>query len=188
MGLHIGTYISGRHEVVYSYGSNKQFLAVFDTLNEARAVVRLLNKGLPSVELPKALAARLRKNPESVMFSTRKEEYSPSQIELDNITNSCQIVFATYQIFSKGVDVPRLDMGVEGLPSGNLKQPLGRILRLHDGKPEPEWYAICDTVELPELFGNATDPAAGLINAFLSGKTKTRINALKRAKAKLTYA
>jgi superfamily II DNA or RNA helicase len=188
MGLHMGTYISGRHEVVYSYGKNNQLLAVFDTLNEARAVVRLLKRGLPSVELPKALAARLRKDPKSVIFSTRKEEYSPDQKELDNITNSCQLVFATYQIFSKGVDVPRLDMGVEGLPSGNLKQPLGRILRLYDGKPEPEWYAICDTVELPELFGNATDPAAGLINAFLSGKTKTRINALKRANAKLTYA
>lgn len=188
MGLHMGTYISGRYEVVYSYGKNKLPLAVFDTLNEARAVVRLLQRGLPSIELPKALAARLRKNPQSVIFSTRKEEYSPDQNELDNITNSCQIVFATYQIFSKGVDVPRLDMGVEGLPSGNLKQPLGRILRLYEGKPEPEWYAICDKVELPELFGNAADPAAGLINAYLSGKTKTRIAALKRANAKLTRA
>lgn len=188
MGLHIGKYISGRHEVVYSYGSNKQLLAVFDTLNEAKDAVKQLKRGQSSIELPKALQDRLRKNPQSVIFSTRKEEYSPSQNELDNITNSCQIVFATYQIFSKGVDVPRLDMGVEALPSGNLKQPLGRILRLYDEKPEPEWYAICDVVKLPDLFGNASDPSAGLINAYLSGKTKTRIAALKRAKAKLTKA
>ncbi len=188
MGLHMGSYISGRYDVCYSYGSNVQKLAVFSTKREADSVVKLLRKGLPSIELPKALKVRLRKNPQSVIFSVRKEEYSPSQIELDNITNSCQIVFATYQIFSKGVDVPRLDMGVEALPSGNVKQPLGRILRLQDGKPEPEWYAICDTVKLDGAFGNAQTPAAGLINTFLTGKTRTRLAALKRAKAKLIYA
>jgi hypothetical protein len=186
MGLYIGTYTSRRYEAVYTYGKNALPLAVFETLKEAQAVVKLLRKGLPSIALPKALVARLKKDKASVKFGYRPQRYSPDQIELDNITNSCQIVFATYRIFSKGVDVPRLDMGVEALPSGNLKQPLGRILRLHEGKPSPEWYAICDTVELDEPFNTSGNPAANLLNLFLHGKTRTRIAALKRANAKIS--
>ena len=185
MGLHMGRYQSGRYEVCYSYGSNQQKLLVTDRKSEADAAVRMLRRGVSPVELPKALEARMLKDPKSVMFSVRRETYAPSQKELDNITNSCQLIFATYQIFSKGVDVPRLDMGVEALPSANLKQPLGRILRLYEGKPEPEWYAICDTVVLDGPFGTSGDPSASLINSFLTGKTNTRIKALKKANAKI---
>lgn len=177
MGLHMGSYISGRTEVVYSYGKSKFSLAVFEDMREAHACMTALKKGKYNIELPKALAERLRKDAQSVIFTLRKQEYVPSQIELDNITNSCQIIFATYQIFSKGVDVPRLDMGVEALPSGNLKQPLGRILRIYDGKPQPEWYAVCDTA-LHGIF----------LQGFLEGKTEARVSALKKAKAKLIYA
>lgn len=190
MGLHMGRYESGEYEVVYSYSpsGSKRSLAVFPTFREAKSVVTSLNKGLPSLELPRSLKDRLRKDRSSVYFGHRKRVYAPDQNELDNITNFCQLVFATYQIFSKGVDVPRLDMGVEGLPSGNLKQPLGRILRLHDDKPAPEWYAVCDRVKLEGSFGNAQDSAATLLNTFLSGKTNTRIKALQRANAKIVKA
>lgn len=190
MGLHMGTYQTDRFVVNYSYSQegNKQRLIVEENAQLARARIRALNRGdYSGVELSKALYNRLQRG-ESVMWGLSREIYEPSQAELDNITNSCQIIFATYQIFSKGVDVPRLDMGVEALPSGNLKQPLGRILRLHEGKPEPEWYAICDKVELEGPFKNASDAAAGLINTFLQGKTSTRIKALRKAKAKIIRA
>ena len=187
MGLHMGQYLSGRFVVQYSYGRTNQRLFVAENRNEAqRAVSRLRRGDYAGFDLPKALYNRLQHG-ESVIWKIDRENYSPSQNELDNITNSCQIIFATYQIFSKGVDVPRLDMGVEALPSGNLKQPLGRILRLHEGKPTPEWYAICDRIEADfETPGSLS--AAALINLYLVGKTRTRIAALKRAKAKLIYA
>lgn len=188
MGLHMAEYVSGRYDVCYSYGANLQKLATFGSKREADAVVRLLRKGLPSVEMPDALKRRMAKDAQSVTFSVRKEQYKPSQEELDNITNSCQIVFATKQIFSKGVNVPRLDMGVEALPLGNLKQPLGRVLRVLEGKQTPEWYAICDVVEMDGPFKNSGDQAANLLNSFLARKTRSRIAALKRSNAKLVKA
>lgn len=188
IGMHCGSYMTDRLVISYSYNENgnKQKLWVVDDPSQVKDVLRKLKRGEHNeFNIPKALAIRLQKG-ERVFWHTTPEEYVPSQIELDNITNSCQIILATYQIFSKGIDVPRLDMGVEALPSGNVKQPLGRIRRTFEGKPQPEWYAIVDTVELEGAF--KSNPQATIINTYLTSKTETRIKALQRAKAQIVYS
>ena len=136
--------------------------------------------------MPEALYNRLQRG-EKITFEQAREQYSPSQHELDNITHSCQIIFATYEIFSKGVDVPRLDMGVEALPSGNVKQPAGRILRISDGKETPEWYAIHDTIEaVKDDNGFVRDKdKVDILTKYFDGKTQARIKALRGHGAKV---
>lgn len=191
MGIHAGTYQTDRYVVYYKYaGSDKRNrLTVADNYGKGRTVINQVKRGEYErfSKFPTALYNRLQEG-HQVDWELAREQYSPTQTELDNITHSCNIIFATYEIFSKGVDVPRLDMGVEALPSGNVKQPLGRVLRLMDGKAKPEWYAIHDTVELPNEDGfPQNDNMAGILNEFFNGKTRARVKAIKAAGARIKF-
>lgn len=191
MGLHMAQYETGEYEMCYMYEDSKSPRAfhICQDMNHYKrmctAFARKKYDQFPS--MPKTLYNRLQAG-EYVDIIPRKRVFKPNQSELDHITNSCQIVFATYEIFSKGVDVPRLDMGVEALPSGNVKQPLGRILRLLPGKSAPEWYAIDDRIKTPDGFSEETQSRwTNILNKFFTGKTKTRIAALKKANARISY-
>ena len=193
VGIHAGRYETNRYVLYYKLeGSEKRNrLGVFETRARAYGVIRRIERGdYAGITMPEALYNRLQLKPGDekyieITFETSREQYSPSQFELDNITHSCSIILATYEIFSKGVDVPKLDMGVELLPVGNLKQPLGRILRLKEGKATPEWYALHDFCDEPEGF---PDEKAKILNKYFTDKTATRIAALKKAGAKIKWA
>lgn len=189
MGIHAGTYQTDRFVVYYLLeGSKKRNrLALVDTYSKGRTLLsRLQREDYAGITMPEALYNRLQRG-EKITFEQAREQYSPTQHELDNITHSCQIIFATYEIFSKGVDVPRLDMGVEALPSGNVKQPAGRILRISDGKETPEWYAIHDTISATKNengFVRDSDKVT-ILTKYFDGKTKARIGALRKHGAKV---
>ena len=55
-----------------------------------------------------------------------------------------RIVFATYSMFQKGVDVPSLDAGIDATPRSKATQVHGRILRQREGKKVPIWVTIRD--------------------------------------------
>lgn len=74
------------------------------------------------------------------------EEFKPSEDDYRRMAESCTLFLATYGIFGVGLDIPRVDMGVEASPRANVVQPIGRLLREHPGKPQPEWYSIRDTI------------------------------------------
>jgi hypothetical protein len=54
------------------------------------------------------------------------------------------IIFATYGMFTKGVDVPRLSAGIDCTPRSKAQQVHGRILRKLAGKLRPIWVTIRD--------------------------------------------
>jgi hypothetical protein len=183
IGIHAGSYQTDRYVVSYSYSEegSKHKIVVLDTENEAKAAIRKLKQGKPvdGIELPSALMKHIA-NGKLVIFSCHTETYVPDENELDNITNTCQIILATYKIFEKGINVQRLDTGVELSPWGNIKQALGRILRIAKGKPTPEWYAVNDVVETDNPFGVTKAKAlADLCEA----RTKARMRALRLAGA-----
>ena len=62
---------------------------------------------------------------------------------LERISTHSRIIFATYQ-YKAGIDIPRLDAGIEALPISEGVQPPGRIRRPLDGKRTPEWISIED--------------------------------------------
>lgn len=194
MGLHVGEFeTDGILQICYTIhredgtGGNTQALFNVASRGEANIMLTLLNSGEHHLfDLPKALYNRLQNQPRTVTFILRNLTVKPTQKQLDIITNSCQLIFATSQIFSKGVDVPRLDMGVEALPLGNIKQPLGRILRLQEGKPAPEWYGIMDLYNARGLgMQNIINSQAKIFNDFSKLKAKLRVQAMRDAGARV---
>lgn len=85
---------------------------------------------------------------------TRKTEYTPVSLqliskrvkkaELEHVKSTARIIFATYGMFAKGVDVPRLSGGVDATPRSQAEQVHGRVLRKLDGKKRPIWITIVD--------------------------------------------
>jgi superfamily II DNA or RNA helicase len=66
-----------------------------------------------------------------------------SRKDQDAAKNNSNIIFATYGMFRKGVDVPRLDTGVDCTPSSKATQVHGRILRSKvRGKKVPIWVTL----------------------------------------------
>lgn len=72
------------------------------------------------------------------------EKRTPKRI-LNEIKETRKVIFATYGMFNKGVDVPRLSSGVECTPRSSITQAQGRILRKHEGKLVPIWVSLVDT-------------------------------------------
>jgi len=69
-----------------------------------------------------------------------------SDDEKAHIAGTCNIILTTWGQFDTGADIDRLDMGVELTPRGNLRQGIGRILRIKEGKETPEWYGVDDDI------------------------------------------
>lgn len=86
----------------------------------------------------------------------REAEYTPVKLavcsktirknELERRKEESQLIFSTYGMFAKGVDVPRLDSGIDVTPRGRSQQVHGRILRTQAGKATPIWVTIRDRV------------------------------------------
>jgi superfamily II DNA or RNA helicase len=54
------------------------------------------------------------------------------------------IVFATYGMVTEGIDMPRLDAGIDLVPRSDFKQLVGRIRRTRTGKREALWVTPVD--------------------------------------------
>lgn len=197
IGLHVAEYEDTTYTVGYSYDGERWLkLKLQLTRKDADAMAKMLNrtKVVNSTDgIPVALVKKM-KDGENVEFSTIRNTVVPSEEELDSIANSCYIILATYRIFGKGVDYPRIDMGVEATPVGNVTQPLGRTTRLMDGKKTPEWWSIYDRFVLEgskvERFGSGAevdDELAEAINAFFDTKHESRKRGFKLAGAKAIY-
>ena len=68
---------------------------------------------------------------------------TPKREKADILENS-GIIYATFQIFSTGMDVPDLAGLVLGTPQSRIRQAVGRISRLSLGKKRP---VIVDLVD-----------------------------------------
>jgi superfamily II DNA or RNA helicase len=81
-------------------------------------------------------------------------EYTPIQFRLYEtktdmrkqaaLLDSARIIFTTYSVFGKAVDVPHLDAGIDVTPRANFVQVHGRILRVAPDKLTPIWVTIRD--------------------------------------------
>lgn len=67
-----------------------------------------------------------------------------SQADLDFVKANSQIIFATYGMMTEGIDVPRLDAGMDVTPRGKATQLLGRIRRPMPGKKKAKWVTLRD--------------------------------------------
>lgn len=63
---------------------------------------------------------------------------------LDKIKSESKVIVATYSMMKEGVDIPRLDCGIEALPAADNIQAIGRIRRPLPNKKRPKWFSISD--------------------------------------------
>tara|TARA_R100000808_G_scaffold512_2_gene2693 strand:+ start:12670 stop:14079 length:1410 start_codon:yes stop_codon:yes gene_type:complete len=63
---------------------------------------------------------------------------------LEGIKKDCPVILATYSMMKEGVDIPRLDAGIEALPSPDNIQAVGRVRRPLESKRKPLWFSISD--------------------------------------------
>lgn len=194
--LHVGEYEEDSYTVAYSYDKERWIRM------DLRGIQKSMKQFARDLESGKhqdhpLIPATVKKavvNGSPIYFDVVKRLYKPSEQELDYIANYCYIILATYKIFAKGVDYPRIDMGVEATPIGNATQPLGRTLRIPEGfnKPKPEWYALHDRFIMPPREGFGTDyesvnAVAQTMNHFFDKKASAREKALLKAKATIRY-
>jgi superfamily II DNA or RNA helicase len=64
--------------------------------------------------------------------------------DLQQVFDNASVIFATNQMFKKGVDMPRLSGGIDCTPNSQAVQVHGRILRTDSSKKLPIWVTIRD--------------------------------------------
>lgn len=55
-----------------------------------------------------------------------------------------KVILATYQATAEGTDIPWADTLVMGTPKSDVRQIVGRVIRVHEGKQEPVVFDIVD--------------------------------------------
>ena len=64
--------------------------------------------------------------------------------DLRPVRENSRVIFATYNMIEKGVDIPRLSGGLDATPRSSATQLIGRIRREFPGKMHPVWFTIKD--------------------------------------------
>lgn len=145
----------------YLYDYERDSLIISDRIEQLEALMALcLYSGIPQEAMGLCTAHRHIYKYAKDLKPIRKPdflekgcEYTPvmmqmvkkraSKAKLDEAKGR-QIIFATYAIFHKGVDVPRLSAGLDCTPRSGFEQTHGRILRLGKGKKVPIWITMRD--------------------------------------------
>ena len=108
------------------YNDNRHCLAVSDRkehLREMQAI--LIEKGIPEEDTGLFIGG-------------------VPQKKLEQIKKETRIILATYNMIKEGVDIPRLDFGMDLTPRSDAVQMIGRIRRPHKGKQHPLWISPVD--------------------------------------------
>lgn len=161
------------------YKRNRNVIVFSDKVKQLQTIGDLLFKmGIPAKEIGLYVGAKYLRNGKGG-FLKKTEKVQEKQ--LDAIANRCSIILTTYGKFGTGGDIARLDMAVEALPSRvDLVQAVGRIVRTHEGKLQPEWYTIKDEIEYHDDSSKIPEIKK---YPFLKKKYKSRIKSLRKTGA-----
>jgi len=147
--------------IQYLYDYERDSLVISDRIEQLEGLMALcLHNGIPQEAMGLCTAHRHTYKYAKDLKPVRKPDflekgcgYTPvlmqmvkkraSKTKLDE-AKKCQIIFATYAIFHKGVDVPRLSAGLDCTPRSGFEQTHGRILRSGKGKKVPIWITMRD--------------------------------------------
>ena len=148
--------------ILWLWESGRHVLAVSDRIEHLESLMALCTcLGLPSEEMgivagythkwrmvkdpePCRKPDHLHKNAPYTPVILQKVKTRTPKAVLESTKNNKQVIFATYSMFSKGVDIPRLSAGIDCTSRTKAQQVHGRILRSLDGKLRPIWVTIRD--------------------------------------------
>jgi superfamily II DNA or RNA helicase len=148
--------------IKWLYDSGRHVLAVSDRIEHVESLMALCKYlGIPPDHMGTVTGYtntwRYAKDPlpkRKPKGLQKDADYTPVKLQLiakrtpkkvlDEVKNTKQVIFSTYGMFSKGVDVPRLSAGIDCTPRSQAQQVHGRILRDDEGKQVPIWVTIRD--------------------------------------------
>lgn len=114
--------------VAEAYEHGRQILVASDRIEHLEELMeRSINLGVPK-KVCGLLTGQKTVNGKRVTVTSNESE---------NIKKTSQVIFSTYGICNKGLDIPRLDYGISASPRANATQFAGRFRRLFDNKPDP---------------------------------------------------
>lgn len=153
------------------YDTNRDVLVLSDRIEHLKNLMSLCTYlGIPEEDMglyagynPIYGYAKQAKPPRRPEGYERGTEFTPVNLQLiakrtkkdrfEEIKTRCRIIFATYGMFQKGVDVPRLTGGIDATPRSQAEQVHGRILRGMEGAQRSIWITIADFNSYRSLFG-----------------------------------
>lgn len=122
--------------VLEAYNRDRHILVIGDRIPQLEDIKeRLINLGVSSKDVGLYTGSATQANGKRKILKEK---------DVKSILKDCRIVLATYKKAEKGLNVPRLDWGIDITPRGKGVQVTGRIRRLMKGKPLPEWHTIRD--------------------------------------------
>lgn len=132
---------------------------IYDGWERGRCIIGLSDRTDQLVAIREILQRELPNGTVGIIAGSYRylnQKVRPSREEKDRVARNCRIILATYGIFDTGADIDRLDMGIELTPRVNVRQAIGRILRIKQDKPIPEWYTISDYIGISRggMFAN----------------------------------
>lgn len=148
--------------IIWLHGTGRDVLIVSDRIEQLCNLMALCRaRGVADEDM--GLYARYRevwayrKNPTpKTIPKDAPEDYVPmhwaadrekvSSAKLKQTMEGARLIFATFKMFEKGVDLPRLSAGVDCTPHSRATQVHGRILRTDVDKKTPIWVTLRDTL------------------------------------------
>ncbi len=148
--------------VKWLYESGRDVLVISDRIEQLQGLFSLTAAlGVPEEDLRMCAKSKMvwawEKNPTPPRRPLHLEkgcEYTPVRLAwvqktipkkiLDEAKANGRVLFATYGIMAKGVDIKRLSAGIDATPRGESTQVLGRTLRPMPGKLRPIWVTVAD--------------------------------------------
>jgi hypothetical protein len=156
--------------VRWLYNSGRDILVIGDRVEHLCSLLALAEaSGLPRTDL--GLYAKSKtvfqyekdpKPPRRPPHWEKGTDYTPIRLalvqktipkkQLEEVKKKARVIFATYGIMAKGVDIPRLSGGVDATPRSEATQVHGRILRTDPGKLRPIWVTLADVNSFRSLY------------------------------------
>ncbi len=135
--------------ILRMHAAGRNTLIVSETVSHLQRLMHMCAEaGMPKADMGQFTATAKEMKNERVGTRTQKvlRIRKRSAAELDHVKSTSQMIFATYGMIKEGVDIPRLDGGIDATPRTDALQLIGRIRRPHPGKKSPIlWVTLVDS-------------------------------------------
>jgi len=122
------------------YQEGRNGLVVSESIDHLQTLMLLAERaGVPRSVMGQFTASRHEPREDGTIRAVKV-----TKAELDRVKQDSRIIFATYGMFTEGIDVPRLDAGLDATPRSAATQLIGRIRRPLPGKRMPIWITLRD--------------------------------------------
>jgi hypothetical protein len=126
-----------------AYKAGRKIIILSDRIEHLEEVMqRCINLGVPEKACGLFAGQKTIKN-KRVKITAEEQKH---------VKMNCDMMFTTYGMGKQGLDVPRLDLGIDITPAARAVQAASRVRTPMEGKNSPVWITIVDR-HVPEFVG-----------------------------------